>query len=99
MTTAASRAYWHYFGGLVEDYGGAWAASLIGPTPKQTAPASLGPPWDLAHLVTWDHEPSVAEKDAVTPWDHREVCPACGVNGCDDEAHSDALWHAAASPD
>lgn len=79
--------YWAHYGAIVEEFG-AWQGITVGPveqgvpTPENIGAAPL--------LGVWDHEPTVAEIDAVTPWDYRTICPVCATKWCDDTAHSEA---------
>lgn len=81
---------WAHYGAVSESLGGCWQAITAGPIE-----AGVEPPADLAGvplLGVWDHEPSVQEIDAVTPWDFRTICPACGIEHCDFETHSEENW-------
>jgi len=55
------------------DYEGCWAAVILGPSHLPPEDAAITTPPDdvtrlgLTYMHTWDHEPSQAEKDALTP--------------------------------
>lgn len=67
-------AWWHAFGHVREDIGNVWQLTVISPSPvpPEAAVTMAGGTWG-EYLTSWDHEPSAAEKDAVTPEAYRDA--------------------------
>jgi len=74
-----SGPWWHAFGRIRTDWGGeVWQLTVVSPSTVAPAAAAV-----LAadgrgggdYLTSWDHEPTDAEKNAVTPPDYRDEEP------------------------
>jgi hypothetical protein len=84
------KPYWAHYAFVNDDLGGCWQAMTVGPIAGDVqVVGSIGA---APLLGVWDHEPTVQEIDAVTPWDWRTICPACGSEVCDDEMHTLENW-------
>ena len=66
------QLWWHAYGGVVEDFGGCWQLAVYGPgTASPKTASELDGPSGTRYLASWDHAPSDAEKDEITPEDYR----------------------------
>ena len=69
----SEHLWWHAYGQVREDLDGCWQLVVVYPSPVPPAQASqwgsaAWGPW----LASWDHAPSDAEKDAITPEEYRD---------------------------
>lgn len=77
-TTTSTGPWWHAFGKVREEWGGVWQLTVVSPSttpPAEVAERDTHDAWG-PYLTSWDHEPSDAEKDAVTPEAYRDESPA-----------------------
>lgn len=74
-----ATAWWHAFGRVRDDLGGCWQLVIISPSgtpPEEVKRFASGREVSWGdYLTSWDHEPSEAEKDAVTPAVYRDDGP------------------------
>lgn len=76
-TTTSVGPWWHAYGMVREDWGGVWQLTVISPStvPPEIA-ADLGADAWGPYLTSWDHEPTDAEKNEVTPEEYRDELDA-----------------------
>lgn len=68
----SERRWWHAWSLVREDCGDVHQLTVIGPAEKGPETAeTLGLDAWGRYVGSWDHEPSDAEKDAVTPEEYR----------------------------
>lgn len=64
--------WWHAYGKVRDDLGGCWQLVVVGPATAGPDVAAEIEMSDCPYLTSWDHYPSDAEKDEVTPEDYRD---------------------------
>jgi hypothetical protein len=74
--TCPRTGWWHAYGAVREDLGGCWQLVVVGPAEKGPEVAQGMEFSGCPYLASWDHHPSDAEKDEITPEEYRDEVPA-----------------------
>lgn len=68
--------WWHAYGKVRDDLGGCWQLVVAGPASQGPDVAKTLDISGCPYITSWDHQPSDAEKDAITPEEYRDEVPA-----------------------